>query len=50
MIVGPHSTTFKQYLRESFRNEDLMSIKFDQWRFVTLVTAMRTYDFIFGSK
>ena len=50
IIFGPHSTTFKQYLRESFRDEDVMNHCFDQWRYVTLVTPMRTYDFILGNQ
>jgi hypothetical protein len=47
IIYGPHSTTFIHYMKMQYRNEDLMKKKFDQWRYISVVTQMRSYDFMF---
>ena len=36
-------------MRESFRDEEVMKTRFDQWRYITIVTPIRTYDFIMSS-
>jgi hypothetical protein len=47
IIYGPHSATFKQYMKLQYRNEELMNNKYDQWRYISVMTQMRSYDFIF---
>ena len=49
ILYGPHTVSFKQYLRLQQLNDSIQNKKFDQWRWVTILTKMRSYDFILNS-
>ena len=46
LIYGPHSVSFKQYLKNNFRNKTIMNQKCDQWRFISIVTSYQSFDLI----
>lgn len=33
-------------MREAIRSDEVMKHRYDQWRYITFVTPLRTYDFI----
>ena len=39
LMYGPHSVSFKQYLKNNFRDSKIMSQKCDQWRFISIITT-----------
>ena len=46
VIFGPHSITFKQYMCMMITNESVQKVKYDQWRYVSILTDIRSFDFI----
>jgi len=50
LIFGPYSATFKRYFEQETKNVPVQEIKYDQWRFITILINMRSYDFIIGNQ
>mgnify|MGYP006093682711 CR=1 FL=1 len=50
IVYGPHSISFKQFMRMNITNKQMLNIKFDQWRFLSVITNDRSFDFIFKSR
>ena len=50
IVYGPHSISFKQFMRMNITNTEMQNIKFDQWRFVSVITNDRSFDFIIKSR
>lgn len=46
MIIGPHSVSFRQYMKLTFLNQDVQNKRFDQWRYITILTRLKSFDFI----
>jgi hypothetical protein len=46
LIIGPYSATFKRYMESNIKDEELQSRRHDQWRYLTVITPWRSYDFI----
>ena len=49
IVYGPKSISFKQYLKNNFRNSKIMRERCDQWRFISIITSYQSYDFIMDS-
>ena len=50
ILTGPNNVTFRQYCNLQALNKQFNQIKFDQWRFITVLTTMRSYDFMFEKR
>lgn len=50
IVFGPHTVSFLQYFKLQFMNEEIEPLKFDQWRYLGVLTKNRSYDFILDSK
>lgn len=46
IIFGPHSVSFKQYMKLTLFNEEVQNKKYDQWRFISIMTPLKSFDFI----
>ena len=50
IIYGPHTVSFKQYLKLQILNDEVQDQKYDQWRFITILTNIRSYDYMVQSR
>lgn len=50
IVFGPHTVSFLQYFKLQFMNEEIEPLKFDQWRYLGILTRNRSYDFIMDNK
>lgn len=46
MIFGPHSVSFRQYMKLTLFNQDVQNKRFDQWRYISILTQLKSFDFI----
>ena len=50
IIYGPHTVSFKQYMKLQILNDEVQDQKYDQWRFITILTNIRSYDYMVQSR
>ena len=50
IIFGSMTITFRQYFNLKITDKELQKTKYDQWRYVSILTDERSYDYIFKNK